>query len=621
MRLYFQFLASLCVLGVCSKEWIQNNSVSLLLSMQKDSTNIQQTMECSESWCNGSLTCSEIYRDSCPPGLICKDGLCECPNQYPHIMKCDNASLLVPYGYCATFNETTKALLIGHCIYTANPLYASKDMNKVSKFHELCISYGRTGALCGRCLPGHYPLAYSYNMTCIPCPHARWNWFRYIMAAYLPLTLFYIVILFFNTNITSSHLFAVIYLCQFLSLPLVLQKIFISVAKLTNSYNRTLKVFASLYAFWNLDFFRPFYTDLCLGIGILPTLALDYVIAVYPLFLMIITYILIVLYDRNYRVIIAMSRPFRLLFSLLQRNYDIKTALIDTSAFFFFTNTRFLSTSFSLLSQEIVYHLHGDNYNYTLGLYYAADIEYFGSEHLPYAIFAIAMLCVFVILPITVLALYQFSFFQKFLNLFPVRWYTLHTFMDSFQSCYKNGTEPGTRDCRWLVSVYFIIRIVLLFTFSLTEFSVYMVVFLITTTIHTSLLVIVQPYKHTMAHLNKINIIPFQLVFVCVVCVLGCSFSTVLSPYLTEVFFILSNILAVCPQVYLVVLLLYWMYTHRLNMILLRLNAWRRGYVDLSNDLPDRIENPGAYHRDNLTDFAHIPPPTPLPHVVAVPDK
>ena len=38
-----------------------------------------------------------------------------------------------------------------------------------------------------------------------------------------------------------------------------------------------------------------FYTNFCLGIGILPTLALDYVIAVYPLLLTIISYLLIVL--------------------------------------------------------------------------------------------------------------------------------------------------------------------------------------------------------------------------------------------------------------------------------------------------------------------------------------
>ncbi len=56
----------------------------------------------------------------------------------------------------------------------------------------------------------------------------------------------------------------------------------------------------------------------------------------------------------------------------------------------------------------------------------------------------------------------------KDLNLFPVRWYVLHTFVDSLQGFYKNGTEPGTRDCRWFASVFFIIRLFLLIEAALT---------------------------------------------------------------------------------------------------------------------------------------------------------
>ena len=39
----------------------------------------------------------------------------------------------------------------------------------------------------------------------------------------------------------------------------------------------------SLYGVWNMDFFRPFYSGLCFETGVLPTLSLDYAIAVYPI--------------------------------------------------------------------------------------------------------------------------------------------------------------------------------------------------------------------------------------------------------------------------------------------------------------------------------------------------
>ena len=588
----------------------------ILSSLEEDSTNFQQTWQCSESWCNGSLTCSGMYKDSCPPGLLCKDGLCECPNQYPHMVTCDNVSLSIIPDYCATFDNET--VVIGHCIYNSNPIVIKKyrTVNDIVSMKGMCNVYNRTGTLCGRCLPDHYPLAYSYNMTCIPCPHARWNWFRYIMAAYLPLTLFYLVILFFKINTTTSHLFALVHMCQLLSQPVMAQGTIIVLAKLKKrSYLNTLLSIFSLYGIWNLDFFRPFYSDLCLGIGILPTLALDYAIAVYPLLLMIITYLLIVLHNKNYRVVTIVWRPFQILIFLFRKNWSIKTSLIDAfSTFFLLSNIKFLSVSFAFLSPVLVHHLHGDYYDNSYGLYYAGDIEYFGSEHLPYAILAIAVLCVFVILPVIVFVLYPFSFFQKFLNLFPFRWYILHTFMDSFLGCYKDGTEPGTRDCRWFVSVFYIARIVLLLAYSLTFFKVFIAVASMILIVHTTLLAILQPFRGSMSHLNVINIIFLQVITLIGISLSGGYDSMVLSPSLIMCFFVLANVLGVIPLLYMLAIIMHWIYTNRLFGldIMQRLRAWRNGYEFLNDRLPDRIENSDAYPRKNLANFVSGPLTTPV---------
>ena len=578
-----------------------------LSSEQRNSTDTQQAIQCSESWCN------ESYGDSYPPGLLFKDRYCKCPKQYPHMMLCDSEGLSIHVGYCATLDETNDTIVIGRCIYTDIPLWYNNESKTVYdriSTMELCHNYSRTGALCGRCLPDHYPLAYSYNMTCIPCPHAHWNWFRYIMAAYLPLTVFYLAILFFKINTTTSHLFVVVYICQLELLPALAQMQFIIVEKLGNEhYMNTMKVFASTYMIWNLDFFRPFYSDLCLGIGILPTLTLDYAIAVYPLLLMIITYLLITLHNKN-RVIVFLLRPVRFTLFLLRRSWDIKTSLIDAfSTFFLLSNIKFLSVSFSLLTPVMVYSLRGDHYNTSFGLYYAGDIEYFGSEHLPYAILAIAVLCVSVILPITVLALYPFNFFQKFLKIFPVRWYILIvTFMDSFQGCYKDGTEPGTRDCRVFSSVFFILRISMFLVYSTAEFYISVVILTMILVIQTALLVTVQPYKKTLAHLNTANIISLQVITLFTLCVSGGYISKIVMPSLTYYFYVLMHIIGAVPQLCIIVIMLRWIYTHRLFGLttLQRLRAWRNGYNilnDKDQHLPDRIENSGAYPRENLANF------------------
>jgi hypothetical protein len=364
-------------------------------------------------------------------------------------------------------------------------------------------------------------------------------------------------------------------------------------------------VLFTLYGIWNLDFFRPFYSDLCLGIGILPTLALDYAIAVYPLLLMIISYLLIVLYDRNYRVVTIMWRPFLLFFSLFRRNWDIKTTVIDSYAtFLFLSNVKFLSVSLDLLMPTRVYQIHADGYTYTTNLFYSAGIEYFGREHLPYAILAIVVLCALVILPITILALYPFAFFQKFLNLFPVRWYVLHTFVDSFQGCYKDGTEPGTRDYRLFSVVYLLCRIVFLIIYSQTlNVMAFAYIAVIMMGVAVSILVL-KPFKKD--HHNLVNA-GFAHLFICVcMCIVCLEISARMDN--PAVFFTLTLYTAATfPLLYVILVLAYRLFRRRGSIFrkIRRIYYARgRGYVELpGNGFSDRILHPEDYPKNNLASF------------------
>ena len=83
----------------------------------------------------------------------------------------------------------------------------------------------------------------------------------------------------------------------------------------------------------------------------------------------------------------------------------------------------------------------------TFGFYYSPTITYFGSDHLPYAILAIVIFTCFVCIPTLIFVIYPCQLFQKCLFAFPLNWYVLHALVDSFQGCYKDGTEPGTFNC------------------------------------------------------------------------------------------------------------------------------------------------------------------------------
>ena len=554
---------------------------------------------------NHSLVCSNDHpRGSCPPALFCDEGHCKC-GHYPHdIIKCDEekGTSAVLDCYCATFVEGKNATIAGGCVYncafhypkTLNNFVYHSLLNDATKNDTICTLLNRTGELCGRCLPEHYPLAYSFDLNCMKCAHVGWNWARYIMAAYLPLTLFCFIVFFFKINAVTSHLLPVIVYSQTVSIPALTRVVLLAVRDQPN-YLLASRILFSLYGIWNLDFFRPFYTDICLGIGPLPTLALDYVVAVYPLLLMAITYLLVNLYDKNYRVIVLMWKPFRAMFTLFKKNWDIRTSLIDSYAtFFFLSNVKFLSVSFDFLIPTQVYELNNNSYDYTWGLYYSGDVEYLGKRHLPYAFLAMIVSVVMIILPIAILALYPFAFFQKFLNCLPVRWHILHTFMDSFNGCYKDGTEPGTRDCRWFAAIFFLVRFVGFMVYALEPTVIFFSLAAICLLLLVLAIVNVQPFKLRKAHYSRINTTFFTFLSLLYISLVGFDLANIKVHKLVTFFYIILAIFMSIPLAYTVMMVCYWFFSHRkfgLKLATYKIRAWRNGYKASDDDVNDLIDS------------------------------
>ena len=212
-------------------------------------------------------------------------------------------------------------------------------------------------------------------------------------------------------------------------------------------------------------------------------------------------------------------------------------------------------------------------------LYYDATVRHFSLHHLPYAILGILVLLIFVVLPLLLLLVYPFCWFQRFLNLFPVRWHILHTFVDAFQGCYKDGTEPGTRDCRWFASAFLIIRLVLFLIGGLFDAVAFPLV-VIMLVLFTILLISIQPFKEKVRHYNKINICFLLLLthwnmlfFI----------NTSNDPHLKIPVIVIGTITTLLPILYILLIILHWIISHsRLGMALRRrIHFLRHGYTQL----------------------------------------
>ena len=301
---------------------------------------------------NFSYSCSS--NDSTNLCVFGDDGLSKCGHIPYNILQCSSqGNISVLACYCITFSESGKESQaeIGSCMYDCFKTHFSdsvyhnilpENTNEVTCKKE----FSRNGTLCGKCKDGYCPLVYSFNMTCVKCPQGRANWWKFMLSAFLPLTLFYFIVVFFKINTTSSHLHGFVYYSQAISMPVMTRIILIGLRHRPN-YLMFVKYFGSLYGIWNLDFFRTFDFGICLGTDTLQTLSLDIAVAIYPLLLMVLSYVLIDLYDRNFRLLVILWKPF---LSLFRRNWEIRTSVIDAYAtFFLLSNVKFLSASFDLL--------------------------------------------------------------------------------------------------------------------------------------------------------------------------------------------------------------------------------------------------------------------------------
>ena len=198
-----------------------------------------------------------------------------------------------PYG-CGYFNDSINSNWIDRTIYHPLPLNIT-DLNR-----GMCGRLNRDNRLCSKCINGFSPLVYSYDLNCVKCS-GKSNWLKYMAVAYVPLTIFYFIVILFRVDATEPYLYGFITFNQGLASPLNLRAVFITVQ---GKIALILRIITIPYAIWNLDFFRSLSLNICLDLTTLETLALDYAIAIYPLLLIIciITYIVIELHVRGCRV-------------------------------------------------------------------------------------------------------------------------------------------------------------------------------------------------------------------------------------------------------------------------------------------------------------------------------
>lgn len=248
--------------------------------------------------------------------------------------------------YGMTYNQYTNETVVGYCLYTCDRrilrcgIYNKLPQHTYQINAEMCSKLNRTGQLCGSCMEGNGHPVYSYTTKCVPCFEDDFlkSLFKYLAVAFLPLTAFYLLVVIFKISVTSGLMVGYILISQIATMPTVLRVM---------TFQDANHFVVLWFTLWNLDAFRLIVPPFCLHpkVTILHILGLDYIIGVYPLFLIFLTYIAVKLHAR-YPIVEKMWRPAYRVFISIKREWDIRGTLLQAfSTFIVLSYVKILNVS------------------------------------------------------------------------------------------------------------------------------------------------------------------------------------------------------------------------------------------------------------------------------------
>ena len=385
----------------------------------------------------------------------------------------------------------------------------------------------REGTLCGRCEDGYSVAINSLYLSCVSCDGTRiaQGWTALIALEFFPVTVMVIVIAIVYVNLNQGSLNSCILFCQMstLSFSLInLDQLFMSVYynyydypdinffpdKYPNLNSKLLNLFFYPLGIWNLDFINFLgenylskgYYSICISHSTTPLGAIFfwYLIALYPLFLLMVFYVCIVLYEKRYRCVVFFIRPVHRVLARFWQMFKIQPSLTHTVASVYTLCFTMLTT----VSIKILFPIQHNGKNY---FFYDGTQKYFEGWHSLACTFALIVLLIQIIVTIY-LSLYPFQLFQKFFSKLKFKKDFLVAVTDVFTGPYKNGTD-NSWDYRHFAGIHFALRLIILpFNYLPAD----KVAFILQTCIYSIIIVtivIFRPYKRNIHTFNEVFLV------------------------------------------------------------------------------------------------------------------
>ena len=348
---------------------------------------------------------------NCPPGFTVQEGdACQCSvfknsDRYSGISSCQNNAALITLGYWAGYigNESEYTLYTGICdssfcnydyqVSIRGQHILPNTTSSKEELEKVVCGDSRRGVLCGKCADNFTMLYHSRGFLCYKKELVKCHYgpLLYVISELLPVTIIFLVILIFNISLTSGALFSLVFYAQVLDSQFV--DAFGSAKANDTVTTNIFTVFRIFYGSFNLNMFEIKGLSFCLisDANAMDLLLFRYGTILYAVMLVIATVFVLRLHS-CYCCVKLGNRCGR-------RN--IRGSIVDgLSAFLVLCYFLCARTSFQILIPITLDGI-GKERVRTVPLF-NGEVQFFGTDHLPYAVPAIiCLLIVLIPLPCT----------------------------------------------------------------------------------------------------------------------------------------------------------------------------------------------------------------------------
>ena len=393
-------------------------------------------------------------------------------------------SAYCPRGFCTRKEADETEILL--------PIKPSRDA-----VNDVVCREHRQGKLCGSCSSNMSVYYHSHSYYCWRNDRCGLGPLLYFVSEIIPVTILFMIVLFFNVKLTSGTLNGFIFFIQFIDTMLIDANGFISTHNVLDTF---MSIYLFTYRMFNLNFFTIDKFSFCLwqGANTLDIISFKYLTILYSITLVIITVLLKKCGKGKYLV---HCRSQNLRGSESSKSSVKSTMIHGFSAFFVMCYSQCAKVTLFILTPGRVHSI-GRLYSNTITsvVFYHGDFKYFGDDHIKYAIPALMFAIALVLIPPLLLVVYPLCYKVLALlrieetrcvnilcRILPLE--RMKPMFDSFQSCFKDK-------CRFFAGLYFFYRLVALLSFlitdSLTKFYIALEVQLI---VMLTLQAITYPYR------------------------------------------------------------------------------------------------------------------------------